>query len=75
MTKLLQQAVEKLSQLPEERQDELARMLMETAALDLQPYQLTEGERNEVEASLIEVERGAIATDEEVTAVWQRFGI
>jgi hypothetical protein len=35
MTKMLKQAVEKLSQLPDERQDELARMLIDVAANDL----------------------------------------
>jgi hypothetical protein len=35
MTKMLKQAVEKLSQLPDERQDELARMLIDVAADDL----------------------------------------
>lgn len=75
MTKLLQQAVEKLSQLPKERQDELAKMLIDVAAQDLSPYQLTREERKEIETSLEEVKRGEIASDEEVAAMWQRFGL
>ena len=75
MTKLLQQAVEKLLQLPKERQDELAKMLIDVAAQDLSPYQLTREERKEIETSLEEVKRGEIASDEEVAAMWQRFGL
>ena len=75
MTTLLTQAIEKLSQLPQERQDELAKMLIDVAAQDLSPYQLTDEERKDVEAALKEVERGEFATDREVAAMWQRFGL
>ncbi len=75
MTKLLEQAVEKLSQLPKERQNELAKMLIETAALDLQPYKLTAEERTAVEEGLAQAERGEFASNEEVTAMWKRFGL
>jgi len=49
MTKLLKEALEKVSQLPDERQDELARMLIDTAASDLSPYMLSDKERAEIE--------------------------
>ena len=49
MTKLLQDAIEKLKELPEERQDELARMLIDVAADDLHPYRLTDEQVAEVE--------------------------
>lgn len=75
MTQLLQQAVEKLSQLPQGRQDELARMLIDVAANDLHPYQLTDNERVAVEEGLAEAAKGQFASDEEVAAMWQRFGI
>lgn len=38
MTKLLQQAIQEVSQLPEGRQDELARALLAAAEADLHPY-------------------------------------
>jgi len=75
MTKLLTQAIKKLSRLPENRQDELAKMLIDVAAQDLQPYQFTPKERKEIEAALREAKRGKFATDEEVAAMWRRFGL
>ena len=48
MTKLLQNAIEKLKELPEERQDELAQALIEVAESDLHPYRLTDEQVAEV---------------------------
>lgn len=75
MTKLLKEAVQKLSALPEERQDELARMLIDVAAQDLQPYVLTAGERTAIEESLAQAEKREFASDEEVASMWARFGL
>ena len=75
MTKLLQEAVEKLARLPNERQDELAKMLINVAEQDLEPYEFTPEERVAIETSLAEAERGEFATDEEVAAMWKRFGL
>jgi predicted transcriptional regulator len=75
MTKMLKEAVEKLSQLPDERQDELARMLIDVAANDLSPYHLTDEERAAVEEGLAQADRGEFASDEEVAAMWKRFGL
>lgn len=75
MTKLLEEAVEKLSRLPEARQNELAQMLIDVAAADLSPYQLTEEERAAVVEGLAQAERGEFASDEEVAALWKHFGL
>jgi predicted transcriptional regulator len=75
MTKLLEEAVDKLSQLPEGRQNELAQILIDVAAADLSPYQLTEEERVAVKEGLAQAERGELASDEEVAALWTRFGL
>jgi len=75
MTKLLSQAVKKLSQLPKRRQNELARMLIDVAAQDLHPYQFTAQEKKEIEVAIREAKRGRFATDEEVAALWRRFGL
>ena len=75
MTKLLEEAVEKLSQLPKGRQDELARMLIDVAANDLHPYQLTVEERAGIDEALAQLDRGEIASDEDVAAMWKRFGL
>ena len=48
MTKLLQDAIEKLKELPESRQDQLARALMEVADGDQSEYHLTDEQVEEV---------------------------
>jgi hypothetical protein len=75
MTRLLEQAMEKLSLLPEGRQDELARMLLDTAAGDLHPYQFTAAERAAIGEASTEADRGDFASDEQVAAMWDRFGL
>jgi predicted transcriptional regulator len=75
MMKLLKEAVEKLSELPEGRQDELARMLIDVAASDLSPYQLSAEDRAAIEEGLAQADRGEFATDEQVAALWEKFGL
>jgi predicted transcriptional regulator len=75
MTKLMQEAMEKLSQLPEGRQNELAEMLIDVAASDLSPYQLSPEERAAVQEGIAQADRGEFATDEEVAHMWKRFGL
>jgi uncharacterized membrane protein affecting hemolysin expression len=72
MTRLLKEALEKVSQLPQERQDELARMLIDTAASDLSPYMLSDQERTMIEHRLASQ---VYATDEEVAGMWKRWGL
>lgn len=44
-----------------------------TKLLDADPYKLTQHERHEIEAALSEVERGELASEEEVAALFKRF--
>jgi hypothetical protein len=73
--KLLEEAVQKLSQLPKGRQDELAQMLIDVAASDLSPYQLTAEEVQQIEEAMAQADRGELASDEEVATMWKRFGL
>lgn len=75
MTTLMKQAIKKLSLLPAGRQNELAQMLIDVAASDLQPYVFTDEERAAVAEGLAQVERGEFASDEDVAAMWKRFGL
>lgn len=75
MTKLLKQAVAKLSKLPQERQNELARMLIDVAASDLQPYRFTNDERAAIDEAMTEIERGEFASEKDVAVAWERFGL
>jgi predicted transcriptional regulator len=75
MTRLLEQAVETVSALPEATQDELARILLQLAGVAQPPYELTPEEEADLEASLAEAERGEFATDEDVRAMWAKHGL
>lgn len=75
MTRLLEQAIEAVSALPDEAQDDLARILLQLAGLDQPPYELTPEESADLDASLSEAANGEFATDEEVRAVWAKHGL
>jgi len=75
MTRLLEQAVEAVSALSDEAQDDLARILLQLAGVDQPAYELTPEEVADIDASLAEAERGEFATDEEVRAVWAKHGL
>ena len=60
--------------LPEERQDIVARAILDYASEE-DVYVLTVDERREVRAGLAEIERGEIASDAEVAAAYKHFGV
>jgi hypothetical protein len=57
---------------PEERQEDAARILLAMEDQDTGIYRLSDEERAEIRAALAEVERGEVASDEEVAAVFNR---
>ena len=75
MTKLLEQAMETVSALPDDVQDDLARILLQLAGVEQPPYELTPEEAADIDASLAEAERGELATDQEVRAMWAKHGL
>lgn len=75
MTRLLEQAMETLSALPDDVQDDLARMLLQLEGVEQPLYELTPEEAADIDASLAEAERGEFATDEEVRAMWAKHGL
>ena len=72
---MLEQAIDAVSVLPDDVQDDLARMLLQLAGIDQPPYELTPEEAADIDASLAEAERGEFATDEEVRAMWAKHGL
>jgi predicted transcriptional regulator len=75
MTRLLEQAVEAVSVLPDDVQDDLARMLLQLAGVEQPLYELTREEASDIDASLAEADRGEFATDEEIRAMWAKHGL
>jgi predicted transcriptional regulator len=58
---------------PEERQEDAARVLLAMESEDNGVYRLSEEERAEIRAALAEVERGEVASDADVAAVFDRY--
>jgi hypothetical protein len=74
MTRLLEQAIETVSVLPDEVQDELARILLQFAGVDQPPIQLTAEEDADLAEADAEVSRGEFASDEDMAAIWAKHG-
>lgn len=76
MTELLERAIARVRALPEEMQDDVARMLLHYAGEDGEPvYRLTPEEEADLAESDAEVARGEFATDAEVRAIWAKHGL
>ena len=75
MTELLTEALRRISEIPEDQQDDVARMIVAVAdhARGAR-YQLTDAQLAEVQLSQQEVREGKIATDDEMADVWRGFG-
>jgi hypothetical protein len=74
MTKLLEQAIATVKELPEPQQDIAAKFLLAFANPDARRYQLNDAQLAEVELAKREVREGKIATEAEMAEVWRRFG-
>jgi predicted transcriptional regulator len=75
MTKALDEAIEALRSLPPDRQDVVAPAVMVLARGIYPAFELSADEKADLEAGLAEIERGEIATDEEVRAIWAKHGL
>lgn len=73
MIKVLEKAIEKVQMLSEERQRYAAEVLEQLVAAGEDIYHLSEAERLLVREGLDELDRGEIATDAEVRAVFDKY--
>ena len=73
MIKVLEEAIEKVKTLSEERQQQAAQILEQLAAAGDDVYRLTDEERRLVREGLAELDRGEYATDSEVRAVFDKY--
>jgi hypothetical protein len=75
MTDLLDKAITAARNLPPEVQDAIARMVLSYAGEEQAVYRFTlEEEAEQDEADAAEA-RGDFATDEEVRAIWAKYGL
>lgn len=70
MTKLLEQAIEKIRELPDAAQDDAAELLLVLAARAAAPERLDPVTRTAVREGLAQAHRGEFATDEEIAALF-----
>jgi hypothetical protein len=78
MTALLDQALEAARALPQDAQDDIARLVLRLArATDDQdpPFPLTPDEQTAIALSKATASRGEFATDAQVRAVWSKHGL
>lgn len=75
LTRLLEEAVATVSALPDDVQDEAARMLLQFVGIEQAAYRLTAEEEADLDASIAEAERGELATDDDVRAMWAKHGL
>jgi hypothetical protein len=75
MTRLLEQAFSTVAALPDARQDELARVMLQLAGVDQPPIRLAPEEEADLAEAEAEIERGELATTEEVRTMWEKHGL
>jgi hypothetical protein len=76
MTKLLDHAFDAARALPPAAQDDIARILLRLTESDDSPaVSLTTDERAAISLSKAAASRGEFATDEQVRAVWAKYGL
>ena len=75
MTKLLEDAVEKVKALPDSYQDIAAEFLLGFVDPDAQRFQLSPEQLQDIEVAKKEAREGRFASDGQMNALWRRFGL
>ena len=75
MTKILEDAIEKVRRLPEDRHAHVAEVLEQIAAFGSGPFVVPESHRAAVLQGLAEAERGQYVSDEDMAALWKKCGL
>ena len=74
MTKLLEQGIKAVQDLPAERQDMAGELLLTLAAREPQ-YELTREQIEDLKLAVKEADRGEYATDSDISETWKKFGL
>jgi predicted transcriptional regulator len=75
MTKVLEDVIEKVRRLPEDRQAYVAEVLEQIVANDGDLFVVPDEHRAAVLEGLEQAERGEFATDQEMAALWKKCGL
>jgi hypothetical protein len=75
MTKLLEHALEVTRALPADRQDDLARAILQLAGEDQPVVELSPEDAASLNESLVQADRGEFASNDQVRAIWAKHGL
>ena len=75
MTKLLEEGIEAVRGLPADRQDMAGELLLGLAGVVQPGYQLTPEQIADLKIAIAQADRGEFATEDELRAVWAKFGL
>jgi predicted transcriptional regulator len=75
MTKKLEQAINRVRELPDAEQDEAAEMLLSVAAKSGEPVRLDDETRAAVREGRAQARRGEFVSDRDMAAFFKRHGV
>jgi predicted transcriptional regulator len=75
MIKVLEDAIDKVRRLPEDRQAYVAEVLEQIAAAGSHLFTVPEEHRAAVREGLEQAERGEFVSDDEMAALWKKCGL
>jgi predicted transcriptional regulator len=75
MSKILEEAIKKVRELPEAEQDEAAEMLLSVAAKHQQPIRLDDETRAAIEEGRKQARRGDFVDDKDMSSFFRRHGV
>jgi hypothetical protein len=75
MTRLLEEGIEAVRGLPADRQDMAGELLLGLAGVVQPGYQLTPEQIADLKTAIAQADRGEFATEDELRAVWSKFGL
>jgi predicted transcriptional regulator len=75
MTKMLDEAIKKVRELPDSVQDDVAEMLFSVAAKQGEPIRLDEETRAAVQEGRAQARRGEFVSEEDMQAFFERRGV
>ena len=75
MTDLLEEAMIAARELPQNERDEVALLVLALAEKAKGPYRFAPGEWESLQPSLEQARRREFASEEEVEALWRKYGL
>jgi hypothetical protein len=75
MTKMLDEAIKKVRELPDSVQDEAAEMLFSVVAKQGEPIRLDEETRAAIQEGRAQARRGEFVSEEDMQAFFERHGV